>query len=258
MVWAAVLAAGEGATLSHHSAAEAIGLVDRSAGPIHITIPAARHVKAPIHGVVLHRSHRLESARHPSRTPPQTRVEETVLDLVDAAKNIDEAIGWLTRACSSRRTTAARIARVLASRKRIKWRSELDAALADIESGATSPLELRYLRDVERPHGMPTAKRQARHERLGGSIYDDVHYAEYGVVAELDGRVAHIDSTFRDMERDNVAARRGDLVLHYGWDDVTNDPCRVAAEVCDILATRGWTNRPKKCARENCVIVGRG
>jgi very-short-patch-repair endonuclease len=255
MIWAALLAAGPGAVLSHESAAEAAGLLDEPARRIHVTIPAPRHVKAPIEGVVIHRSTRIATSRHPVRQPPQTRVEETVLDLADASRTLDAAVAWLGAACARRRTTPTRIADALAGRKKIRWRRELTAALADIESGAHSPLELRYLRDVERAHDLPGGTRQLRHDRLGGH-YDDVRYDVYGVVAELDGRAAHAESTFRDLDRDNVAARRGDLVLHYGWDDVGLNPCRVASEVAHVLGRRGWLGRPRRCKRPDCMIVG--
>lgn len=145
----------------------------------------------------------------------------------------------------------------MATRKKIRWRRELTSALADVSSGVHSLLEMRYLRDVERAHRLPRGDRQVRHDRLGGNIYDDVRYAGFGVVAALDGQVAHADSTFRDLDRDNIAARRGDLVLHYGWGDVSKDPCRVAGEVAAVLKRRGWQGRAKRCKRENCMIVGR-
>jgi hypothetical protein len=37
-----------------------------------------------------------------------------------------------------------------------------------------------------------------------------------------------------------VADARGESVLHYAWDDVTNSPCAVAKQVADVLTRRGW------------------
>ena len=83
-LWAAVLAAGPGAMLSYESAAEAAGLADKPSRVIHLTVPATRRVTS-IPGISVHVSERAEAARHPAKLPPQTTVEETVLDLAGAA-----------------------------------------------------------------------------------------------------------------------------------------------------------------------------
>ena len=41
-------------------------------------------------------------------------------------------------------------------RKKMRWRRELTVALDDAGDGALSLLEYRYVRRVERPHGLPT------------------------------------------------------------------------------------------------------
>jgi predicted transcriptional regulator of viral defense system len=110
-IWAALLRAGPGATLSHWTAAERHGLVDKPSPAIHVTVPAECHPArwAKIPGIVIHRSRGLERARHPAMTPPCTRIEHTVLDLIEAAGSFDEAYDWICRAVGRRRTTAERI-----------------------------------------------------------------------------------------------------------------------------------------------------
>jgi hypothetical protein len=229
------MAAGGSAAISHHTAAELVGLTDKRRDLVHVTIPWGRRVEE-ISGAFVHVSRRLDRARHPTRVPAQTRVEATVFDLSDMASSIDEAVGWLVAACERGLTTPERIASFLKFRGRTRWRPEMAGALNDIENGCHSLLELRYFRDVERAHKLPKGQRQAPHERLGGRIYDDVRYSEFNVVVELDGRVAHPGtSLFRDLRRDNQAAIRGDVVLHYGWSDVTDRPCGVAAQVAGVL-----------------------
>lgn len=119
-LWAAVLRAGPGSALSHETAAELHGLADShppaaSRGTadeptphIHICVPADRH-PAPMPGVTVHRLLRLEPARHPVLLPQRTRVEDTALDLTQAADSFDDAFGWLARAVGRRLTTAARL-----------------------------------------------------------------------------------------------------------------------------------------------------
>src|SRR5262249_53165623 len=103
ILWAALLRAGDGAVLSHYTAAEVRGLADQAGGVVHMTVPRDRFaVRIP--GVLVHRSTRAALAVHPVATPPRTRVEETVLDLADLAAKLDEAVGWATRALGRRLT----------------------------------------------------------------------------------------------------------------------------------------------------------
>jgi hypothetical protein len=95
-LWAAVLRCGPGAVLSHETAAELEGLLDgparRSDRDIHLTVPTSRRVVPPSR-VNRYYSHRVEEMRHPVREPPRTRVEETVVDLTQSARTLDDAMG---------------------------------------------------------------------------------------------------------------------------------------------------------------------
>jgi hypothetical protein len=89
-LWAAVLYAGQGAQRSHETAAEIHHLADRRSPMIHVTIPATRRVIPPS-GMVIHRSSYVDpNWRFPRGVPPHTFVEETIVDLVDAAANLDD------------------------------------------------------------------------------------------------------------------------------------------------------------------------
>src|SRR5262249_38387276 len=156
-------------------------------------------------GLVLHFSARLAEARHPARLPPQTKLEETVLDLADLASTAEDAVAWPIRACQRRLTTPDRIITALEGRGRARWRRDVAEAIPDIRAGVHSPLELRYARDVERRHGLPRGDRQVRVTRGVTRQYIDVRYTGYGVVVELDGVLAHsADSGDRDARRDNA------------------------------------------------------
>jgi hypothetical protein len=255
-LWAALLRAGDGATLSHETAAEVAGLTDPPAvdAPIHITVPDRRRVTR-IRGVVLHRSSRVDIARHPSQLPPRTRIEETVVDLTQTTRTLGQALSWLTRAVGARLTTAARLRKTIADRSKVRWRRYLNEALLDVETGCHSMLELRYYRTVERAHGLPRGTRQAPVINGTRRTYDDVHYKEYRTVVELDGRAAHPDSDrWRDMRRDNASVEAGRSVLRYGMADVYDYPCHVALQATHVLTANGWTGSPMRCPRPNCVI----
>ena len=101
--------------------------------------------------IVLHRSPRIAVARHPARTPPRTRIEETVLDFTDAAKNFDVAFSWLSATCGRRLSTAEQIRQAADSRARLRWRTDVLQALTHISAGVLSNLERQFVRNVERP-----------------------------------------------------------------------------------------------------------
>lgn len=258
-LWAALLRAGRGAILSHSTAAEVDRLIPAPGGhsAIHISVPGDRRVDA-IRGTVLHRRSDISLIRHPTRLPPRTRIEETALDLALCAASLDDALGWLARACGSRQTTAAQLAAALARRPRAAWRRELASALAETGAGSHSLLELRYVRDVERPHGLPRGQRQVKTRRGQRTEYKDVLYQPFGVGVETDGAVSHpVQARWRDQQRDNAAAVSGVITLRYGWADVTQRPCAVAAQVAAVLRSRGWTGRGRPC-RPGCPLGAAG
>jgi very-short-patch-repair endonuclease len=214
---------------------------------IHVTVPIGRRIN-PVPGLRVHRSLRLNEARHPSRTPPRTRIEETVLDLTQVARTFDVAFSWLCQACGSRLTTPGRLLVAMNLRPKVRWRDRLREALGDIGDGAHSALEVRYVRDVERPHGLPRARRQAQVIRGRSRIYLDNLVDQYRICVELDGQAAHpVAERWRDIQRDNASAAEGILTLRYGWADVTRWPCRTAEQVAAALRLRGWTGVPTPC-----------
>lgn len=215
VLWAAVLRAGPGAALSYQTAAELDRLIDKPAPIIHVTIPASRRV-APIPGIVVHARLGSQRAIHPSRLPPRTRIEETVLDLADSSETVWDAIGWITTALGRRLTTQDRLRAALNQRSRLRWRKDVACVLSPDLAGIHSALEYRHLRSVEKPHGLPKASRQALVKRDNTVEYRDVLYEEYSVAVELDGRVAHpADTRWLDIQRDKrrCGTRRHDAPL---------------------------------------------
>ena len=258
-LWAAVLRAGPGAALSHWTAAELDGLADRpkvddfgeaSDSVIHVTVPACRRVE-PVTGVVVHRRRDAARVVHPVRLPPRIRLEETVLDLVGVSGDVWEAVGWITRALGRRLTTADLLRQALANRSRLRWRADIVCVLSPGWAGIQSLLEFRYLRDVERPHGIPVGRRQVRARRGSAIEYRDVLYDEQKIAVELDGRSAHPNDTrWQDVRRDNAAAASGIVTLRYGYREITARPCAIAAEIGEVLRIRGWSGSLRPCSRD--------
>lgn len=255
MLWAAGLRGGPGAALSYHTAAELDGLVDQPSRSIHVTVCHVRQItisgwedQGPAPRIVVHRSGRIDEARHPTRTPPRTRIEETVIDLVLASPNLDQAMSWLFSACGRRLTTAGLLLAATEQRAKLRWRTELTDALSDVGEGVHSILEWRYVHRVERRHGLPRAARQAVSRAGRRTRYLDNRYREFRVAVELDGRAAHpAEARWRDIHRDNASAGEDTVTLRYGWAEVTQNPCQVAREVARVLKRRGWTGRPRAC-----------
>ncbi len=246
-LWAAVLRAGPAAALSYQSAAELDGFAAEQGRLIHVTIPPEKRV-VRVPGIVVHRSARLTQARHPSKTPPRTRVEETALDLAQVADSLDDAFGWISRACTRRLTKPPLLVQAMKSRRRFRWRAELMLALDEVAEGMLSPLERRYVHNVERPHGLPVPRRQVVIFRGSQRQYLDNLYEEFGIGVELDGQAYHpVEERWRDIGRDNALGAEGFLVLRYGWGDVTDRACQSAVQIGAAAIKRGWSGNLVRC-----------
>jgi hypothetical protein len=254
-LWAAVLRAGPDAVLSHQTAAELDGFAPGPSRLIRVTVPLEKRV-VRVPGIVLHRSGRLDVARHPVRTPPRTRIEETALDLAQLAVTFDDAFSWISRPCAQRLTKPPLLLQALMSRTKVRWRAELTLALADIAEGVLSPLENRYVRNVERPHGLPAAKRQVVITRGSRRQYLDNLYEEFGIGVELDGQAYHpAEERWQDIGRDRALAAEGVLVLRYGWSDVNDRACQAAMELGGAAQKRGWLGSLRPCG-PTCLVGG--
>jgi hypothetical protein len=249
------LYAGSGALASHRTAGHLQGLVDDEPAVVEVLVPHGRRV-ASRPGVRVRQSRRINIVRHPARLPPQTRLDETVLDLTDQATRSEPVIDLLLRACQRRLTTAARLVLASRGRKRLRWRALISDILAEVRAGVQSALERRYFRDVERAHGLPRGLRNRADVDRGRRRYRDVRYLRWKVIVELDGRAAHPDE-WREIDdlRDNaVTAAEQALTFRYGWRAVTVRPCATAAQVAHSLRSRGWSGLVNKCG-PTCTVA---
>lgn len=239
--WAAVLHY-EGSALCDQSALTLTGT------PIHVAIPAGRQGRR-LPGVVLHQVRDLDQRVHWNRSPPRLRIEEAALDVAGRATTLAEAVAVLSETCARRATTPERLMTALDRRQRPRRGGELRRVLSDAALGTHSVLERDYLLKVERAHGLPPGRRQAREETADGTIYRDVLYEEAAVAVELDGALWHSGpgARRRDMVRDLTSAGDGVLTLRVGWHQVWEQPCRTAQLIIRVLVQRGWRGRPRPC-----------
>lgn len=248
--WAYLLHAGRDAALAGEAALWLEGVRDRAPDVVEIHVPHSRRVKAAAGSVVVRRR-RLEILVHPGRSPSRLRVEVAVLDVADRCARPERVIDVVLAAVQRRLTTPERLVASLRSRRRHRWRTLLEEVLAEADDGVHTPLERRYLLDVERAHGLPRAERNVARpgSESGSTTYPDLWYRRLRVLVELDGIRAHPrESAFRDSARDNRAVAVGDVPLRYGWREVAGDPCAVAAQVAEVLVRQGWTGRPRSCS----------
>jgi hypothetical protein len=247
-VWAALLHAGPPAMASHRTAARLQGLLDDDPLVIQISVPNGHRATAQP-GLRIHHPRAWYERQQPSSTIPQTRVEDTVLDMVGLMRNADEVVGLVLRACQRRLTTPRRLRAAAAQRRRLRHRRLLGELLAEATSGVASTLERRYRLNVEVAHGLPRAVRGGAWTTPEGQRrYYDVRYREWRLRVELEGLAFHPeDRSWADRARDNAAVELGDVVLCYGWRPVTATPCAVAAQVAAVLTLRGWTGQVQRC-----------
>jgi Transcriptional regulator, AbiEi antitoxin len=258
VLWAALLRAGPGAVLSYETAAEVHQLLDKSAAKIHITVPASHDParRGPIRGVIIHRSRNVTSEPLPPWQLPRTPIAETVLDLIESAKTTDDAFAWLTKAIGRDLVNSGMLNAALVGRKRMRRRPWLAEALTDVADGVMSPIELRYVRDVERAHGLPQARRQARRELDSGARFLDNFYEAFKLCVEIDGRLTHPpEQKWRDADRDSDNLFRDDVqTIRLGLRHVTSSRCAQAARLATLFIRRGWDGAGLRPCSPDCAV----
>lgn len=248
-LWAAALAAGHGAVLSHESAALAHGAERLPLHPITLTNPHGSHHR--IEGVVVHqiddliRTHRTTWKGLPVSTPARTIVE---LGATQGVETIGRVADDLVR---ERRTSYAAIASVLAAVTRPgKPGIEKLALVLDERSGGYVPpaseLE-RCLFSALEAGGLPPPVRQLPlpgRDAIRGIA--DGGYLDALVVLEADGRRWHtrVEAARRDRERDAQVIRAGWVPLRFVYEQIVADPTGVCEAVAETRERRLLQLRP--------------
>jgi hypothetical protein len=228
--WSAVLCAWP-AALADRSALHAHGLrghTPKDNDPIVVCVDRSRSVAARP-GIAITYLSGAEPKSHMHLSPPRERVEHAVLGEASGRSLKASALGVVADACQQGRTTVPRLVKAIDERPRLKHRRFLLEVLDDIQTGAYSVLEHRYLVRVERRHGLPLGERQRRVRQGRAPAFRDVDYLECHTVVELDGQLGHegTEDGWADLDRDLASAVAGDLTLRVGWKQVL-DECRLA------------------------------
>ncbi|WP_239111440.1 hypothetical protein [Phycicoccus sonneratiae] len=241
------------AALVGRSAAHVRGLVRAAPPVIEIGVPHRRRVDAPP-GTRIRRMTRFHDALDDTAYPWRTATAVTVVDCAGQGDE-DAALALVGRAVQSGLVSSTSLATELARRRGHRHGGLLREVLGDVGDGTHSAAEIRYVRDVERAHGLPGGRRQVARDR--GATHDTV-YEAYATVVEVDGRLGHErwSERVRDGRRDRLAAGEGEFTTRVFWPDVALTPCRTAIEVGAVLAARGWPGRPGPCRRAGCAVRG--
>jgi hypothetical protein len=242
--WIAVLSAWP-AALSHESAIPAL----RGRG-IQVAVDMRRTIEVP--GVVVHRMAHFDERADLRAAPPRIRVADALIDVMSTRisdGDVASAYAALAETCFAS-TRPDRVRRALARRERVAGRKLIAGMLSDVEVGACSVLERGYMRNVERPHGLPRGRRQATSRATGHRTDQDIRYDKYGVIVELNGRLIHDrpDAWDSDAERDLAELATSDAVtarVTYGL--VFREACATARWLGLILRRRGWPGPLRSC-----------
>lgn len=235
---AAVLACGEGAALSHRSAAALWGIRQPSSRAIEVTTASKSRSRAGIQ-------------RHYAVVPadevtihleiPVTTVPRTIFDL--AAVERPEVIESALRQAEYRRLHDRLSLRDLLDRyPRRQGACAVRHALARLgeSSGQVeSPLEERFLPFLDR-HCLPRPQFNAWIEAGGRRFRVDCLWAAQRQVVELDGWEGHgTKAAFRDdRARDRRLRVAGYGIVHLTWSQLDDEPTAIAKDLGDLLGVQ--------------------
>jgi Transcriptional regulator, AbiEi antitoxin/Protein of unknown function (DUF559) len=209
---AAVLACGEGAVLSHTSAAAHWGFLKPLRGPVHVSLPilGGRRRRS---GIVVHRCISL------ARSGERLTTVRTGVSVTTPTRTVEDLKGEVAPYLVRRATRQAELAGYSLGSP-----GGGDRTRSDLESG--------FLRLCRR-YGIPAPEVNVE---VGRWIVDFL-WREQGVAAETDfygyhrGRIAFQDDRARDLD-----LRRQGLAVHrFSEEQVNERPAEVAADLRDAL-----------------------
>jgi very-short-patch-repair endonuclease len=236
---AACLAAGQGALISHRTAAAAWKLDLPVPDHVELSVPYGRGVRTQHEGVVVHRVRRLEAldctriGRLPATSLPRTVVDlAATLEPAVLAKVVDDA---LCRRLVAPDRLERTVSRLLAGRG--PSLSGLRDVLAPwLEGAALDSAAEGVFRRAIAAAGLPAP--QVQHHPGTGRIRVDFAWPAQMVALEVDGYRWHAGpgAHARDSHRANVLASRGWTVLRATPRELEQSAGTVIAALCTHLA----------------------
>lgn len=232
---AATLAAGDGAVLSHRSAA-ALWRLAKPGGPVEVTVPSTAG-RAARRGLIVHRTSSLLRVEAVTQEGiPTTSVARTLIDLAEviSRRELERA---LDEAQFLRRLDRRAVRAALAAHPGRTGAKRLGRTLEEHVLGTTRTgegLEERFF-GLCRAAGIPDPLVKPRI----GPYEVDFLWPEARLVVETDDRASHERNvTYEsDRERDAYLDDAGYRVRRFTWRKVTQTPDAVVRTVRRLLAT---------------------
>jgi very-short-patch-repair endonuclease len=229
---AAVLACGEGAAISHRSAAVLWELAQPSDGPMDVTVPRGGRSRP---GLRIHRGRSVGPRDvRTLRGIPVTSPARTLIDFAEVApgreleRAVDEA---LVRRLSTRRALVAAVRRLNGHRGAARLRKLVERE--EPPAMTRSEAEERFLgltraAEIEAPQV---------NVRLHGHLVDFV-WLRSALVVEVDGYRFHSSRAAfeRDRRRDAELGAAGYRVIRVTWEQLREEPYCVVRRLAQALA----------------------
>ncbi len=226
---AAVFACGDGAVVSHRSAAEMFGLLAQSDAEVDVTVVERNPGRHP--GIRLHRPRSL--ARHEvtkMRGIPVTAVARTIADLAatESARDTERAF---QEALYRRMVTTAALNNVVTREPRRRGAPVIRALLEDpwMTRSEKERALIKLLDQAQLPRPLTNV-------RLHGHLVD-AYWPEQGLVLEFDGWQAHghRHAFERDRKFDQVMLANGIRPLRVTDRQFVGEPFAIVARVAQSL-----------------------
>jgi very-short-patch-repair endonuclease len=233
---AALLAMGQGAVLSHASAAAVWGIYERPLDRVSVTV-VGRHARVR-RGIELHCLRAL---------PDLDRAVRHRLAVTAPARTMIDLAASISQTELERVLDAGWAARLLTE-------PELASALARTPGNHPGAAAVRAFLGSEGPNGFTRSRAERKLRSLLRAadlpqplinvdldgLLVDFYWQERGVVLEVDGFQFHGSRTAfeRDRRRDQQLAARGLVVIRITWWQLENEPMAVIARLAQALASR--------------------
>jgi very-short-patch-repair endonuclease len=207
---AAVKACGDGAALSHRSAAELWKLLEYGGGLIHVTVPV-RGGRAPRDRIRIHRIAAL--------TPELTTLRDRI-PVTKPRRTLEDLRGSIEPSLLRDAIRGAEVAHLPIG------------DLTHLVHGTRSELELMFLELVRR-HRLPEPEVNLR----VGRFLVDFLWRPQRVIAEVDGERFHrgATATADDLARDAALRGLGFEVVRLGYWEIVNHPRAAVGQLSDRL-----------------------
>ena len=250
-LWAAVLAAGDGAVLAGLTAARAGGLRRAPGRRIDILVPAGGRPHQPgkailpasaaMPTIAVHRTTHLPDRDLVADHPPRTSMARSLIDAAQWATTDDEARAIGATGCQQRRTSPQEIFAVLRRMPRARRRAIVREVIGYAASGVEWLSEMNFDK-LCRAHGLPVPDRQVpRRDERGRQRYLDAYWRKYGVHAEVDGGVhTNPEVWWADQFRQNDLWIGDEIVVRFPAWAIANRPTEVVGQLRRALISGGW------------------